>query len=384
MPALDGLRAMAIVAVMSFHYLPGEHHWPVLRWFYWATHSGWLGVDLFFVLSGFLITGLLLDAKGSEGFFRTFYIRRTLRIFPVYYATLAVVFGLLAHLPGFRTESFSNLEGEQIWLWTYLVNWVDAIRHQLVFVSDQFEANHFWSLAVEEQFYLVWPAVVFALSRRGLARLGVATVAVSFLLRPILLPSPLTLQVIRADGLVLGGLLAIGLRDPGLAPRLKQLAPKVLACASTALAITFFARHGLLQDDPLMRGLGLAVAQIGCGAAVIAALGLAPGGAAHRLLCARPLALLARYSYAIYIFHWAFAPWFRRLADVLIPPPWTRIAIADQVLHALFFGLLSLGMAMVSYFVLEQPFLRLKDRFAPTHPRLPPPTFGAGQPRLEL
>jgi peptidoglycan/LPS O-acetylase OafA/YrhL len=383
MPALDGLRAIAIVAVMSFHYLPGEHHWLVLRWFYWATHSGWIGVDLFFVLSGFLITGLLLDAKGSDGFFRTFYIRRTLRIFPVYYATLAIVFGLLAHVPGFRTESFSTLEGEQIWLWTYLVNWVDAIRHQLVFVSDQFEANHFWSLAVEEQFYLVWPAVVFALSRRRLVQLGAAMIGASFLLRPIFLPSPLTLQVVRADGLVLGGLLAVGLRDAEVAPHLKRFAPR------GALTIVFFARHGLLQEDPWMRAVGLAIAQIGCGAAVIAAVGLAPDGTLHRLLCARPLALLARYSYAIYIFHWAFAPWFRRFADVLIAPPWTRIAIADQVLHALFFGLLSLAMAVVSYFVLEQPFLRLKDRWAPTHPRLPPPrlpppTFGPSEPRLEI
>jgi peptidoglycan/LPS O-acetylase OafA/YrhL len=245
------------------------------------------------------------------------------------------------------------------------VNWVVALRQQLIFVSDHFEANHFWSLAVEEQFYLLWPAVVFALSQRWLIRSCLVVIASSFLLRALVLPSALTMQVVRADGLVLGGCLAASIRAPRPAVLLKAFAPKVLAACALILTAIFFARHGLLQDDPWMRGAGLAIAQIGCGASVIAVLGVSPAGRVHRLLCAQPLAALARYSYAIYIFHWAFAPWFRRLADAILAPPWTRISIFDQVLHAIFFGLLSVGMAVVSYRLLERPFLHLKDRLAP-------------------
>lgn len=97
MPALDGLRGIAIVVVMAFHYYLFDHHVAPLHWLFLGTRSGWLGVDLFFVLSGFLITGILLDqrasmAPGGEGaLFKTFYVRRTLRIFPLYYATLALV-----------------------------------------------------------------------------------------------------------------------------------------------------------------------------------------------------------------------------------------------------------------------------------------------------
>src|SRR6266404_4822708 len=88
-PVLDGVRGIAILLVMVFHYVTGEHHLPVLKQAFLAARSGWLGVDLFFVLSGFLITGILLKTKGRPRYYRNFYIRRTLRIFPLYYAALA-------------------------------------------------------------------------------------------------------------------------------------------------------------------------------------------------------------------------------------------------------------------------------------------------------
>src|SRR6187549_3131451 len=98
-PALDGVRGIAILAVMLFHYVNGSHHVPGLKQIFDAAHSGWLGVDLFFVLSGFLITGILLKNKGRPRYYRNFYVRRTLRIFPLYYGVLALVFGAGALIP---------------------------------------------------------------------------------------------------------------------------------------------------------------------------------------------------------------------------------------------------------------------------------------------
>ena len=117
-----------------------------------VMNSTWFGVDLFFVLSGFLITGNLIDARGQSGYFRNFYARRTLRIFPLYYSVLVGVFLILPlaapliHLP----DAYSDLSRNQLWLWSYLQNYVQAKGpHQLP------GFGHFWSLAVEEQFYWV-------------------------------------------------------------------------------------------------------------------------------------------------------------------------------------------------------------------------------------
>src|SRR5262249_2846553 len=115
---------------------------------------GWMGVDLFFVLSGFLITGILLDSRGADGYFSSFYARRFLRIFPLYYGFLALWFLVLAYVFG---SAYSDLfaRERQVWFWSYTANWGRP---------DELGAlGHFWSLAIEEQFYLVWPLVVWLL-----------------------------------------------------------------------------------------------------------------------------------------------------------------------------------------------------------------------------
>ena len=122
-------------------------------------NTGWIGVDLFFVLSGFLITGILLDTKGSRFYFRQFYWRRTIRIFPVYFLFLAFVFiGLRVSSSSHRTRP---MEGTNPW-W-YLGTFPIGSRTMGGTTSY---VSHFWSLAVEEQFYFVWPAVVVLCTRR--------------------------------------------------------------------------------------------------------------------------------------------------------------------------------------------------------------------------
>src|SRR5579862_7894518 len=141
-PALDGLRGVAILSVMVEHLAPRL-----------LAGGGWVGVDLFFVLSGFLITGVLLDGKDDPHRGRTFYVRRALRIFPLYYATLALItFGPLAKALalGLSAQTLG-------WYWIYGTNWQIALG--MAHIGGPIA--YFWSLAVEEQFYLIWPLIIW-------------------------------------------------------------------------------------------------------------------------------------------------------------------------------------------------------------------------------
>src|SRR5579863_7613015 len=160
LPSLDGLRGVAVLLVLIGHFayvpialkgIPGK--------IFALTHAGWTGVELFFVLSGFLITGILLDSKGAENYVSSFYIRRALRILPLYYGAVLVAFVLLpllgrAGLPGLSPE----FNPDQLWYWFYAGNWAWNWNH----CYQPFA--HFWSLAVEEQFYLAWPWIVWMTS----------------------------------------------------------------------------------------------------------------------------------------------------------------------------------------------------------------------------
>lgn len=372
MPALDGLRGLAIAVVMAFHYYLFDHHVAPLHWLYLGTRGGWLGVDLFFVLSGFLITGILLDQRaamaprGELALFRTFYVRRTLRIFPLYYATLAIVFGVLAWTPLFATESFDRLEGEQVWLWLYAVNWVNWWRGELVFVSDVFEANHFWSLAAEEQFYLVWPAVAVLLPRRAFFGTSLVIVLASFAAKAVLGPDEETLMLFRADGLVVGALLATVVRDEGLRPWIERAARPVLAIAICTLAGIAVLRGGLLHDDPWMARVGCSLAAIGCGALVLEAARAPASSALGRALRVPALAFLGRYSYGVYVIHWAFHPLFDRGFFAIAPREPTGIAVIDGLYVTLVKSAFAIGAAVLVHHAFEKRFLAWKDRVAPT------------------
>lgn len=368
MATLDGLRGLAIAIVIAFHYYLYDHHFAPAHALYLLTRAGWLGVDLFFVLSGFLITGILLDQKerGTEGFFRTFYIRRTLRIFPLYYGVLFLVFGLLRFTPAFDEPSFRALEHEQWGLWLYAVNWVNWHRGTLVFVSDSFEANHFWSLASEEQFYMVWPALVRFLPRRAFAWLSLALIVFSFAAKAIFAPSEEALMLFRMDGLVVGALLAALVRDPQSRGWVERGAPGLFISAMAVLGALSVWRGGLLHSDPWMARVGCSVAVLGAGGAVIAAIQVRRESYMAKLLCLRPLAFLGRYSYGIYIFHWAFHPLFERYVFEVIPREPTGVALVDGLLVVALKTSAAVLVAVASFHFFESPFLALKDRWAKT------------------
>ena len=186
---LDGLRGIAILLVMWFHFAwPAKAQGLITRLYVSVAALGWVGVDLFFVLSGFLITGILLDSKRGAGYFRNFYARRVLRIFPLYYAVLLVTLVILPLIVPYDTPALKRLLEGQGWLWLYSTNISVAVEHgNWIASADWLRMGALWSLAVEEHFYLVWPLLVFFLSRRALLRTSIAMIVLVPILRTVAL-----------------------------------------------------------------------------------------------------------------------------------------------------------------------------------------------------
>lgn len=156
--ALDGVRGIAILMVLVFHFGAFHPNGFLQRALSGGIKFGWCGVDLFFCLSGFLITGILLRTVADAGYFRLFYARRVLRIFPAYYVYVALTVMLV--IAGHRFGYFNQMTTHsQIWAWLYLSNWRDP---GLPYTA------HLWSLSIEEQFYLAWPLLIFTFRRRAL------------------------------------------------------------------------------------------------------------------------------------------------------------------------------------------------------------------------
>jgi len=187
--ALDGLRGAAILLVLGYHTVGYEQYGTsvVSRTIYLTARYGYTGVDLFFVLSGFLITRILVSSRNSESFYQIFYIRRMLRIFPLYYLAIVIAFFVLPLMAIYHPErglgaSFVS-PSDQIWYWLNLSNFPTAFHPWHIPVL-----NHFWTLAVEEQFYLIWPTVVRRCPLRTLKKICAIGFFVPMLLR-LVVPS---------------------------------------------------------------------------------------------------------------------------------------------------------------------------------------------------
>ena len=205
-PQLDSIRGMAVLAVLL-------HNTDITKATGLIGREGWMGVDLFFALSGFLITSLLLDTKGTDGYFRNFYARRCLRIWPLYYSALLFMFVVV---PILRPPEAVRIFGEQSMPWwsypIYLQNFlVRAITRAAGLLGVT------WSLAVEEQFYLVWPLVVRYCSEAKLRIVTLSIIGLGPVLRFYLVQHHVNVYpntFCRLDGLMAGALLAILFRSP--------------------------------------------------------------------------------------------------------------------------------------------------------------------------
>jgi len=212
MHGLDTLRALAIVIVIIFHlqsFLPNILE-PI-------ADIGWMGVDLFFVLSGFLITGILIDTKRSDGYFKNFYARRCLRIWPLYYSLLLFMFVIVPILR--PSEAHTVFAARSSPWWGYLI----FLQNFLIPIPTKATGalGVTWSLAVEEQFYLVWPLVVRFCNEAQLRKVATAVICISPMLRFYLVQHHVNIYsntFCRLDGFMAGALLALLIRSASFAP----------------------------------------------------------------------------------------------------------------------------------------------------------------------
>lgn len=378
-PALDGVRGLAIVLVLINNVYPNRP--PLSAFDYNVAHlanCGWIGVDLFFVLSGFLITGILYDTKGGTHFFRTFYLRRILRIFPLYYGTLFCVYFVFPHFMHQEQQTKYLLSRQAPFEWTYFANLGYVLRGYPPFSTVQF-----WSLAVEEQFYFVWPFLVFFLTRKRLMTVCCAGLVLALALRIAWLTNGGTasamymLTPFHADGLAVGALIALVMRGPdGLKPLERWVGPVAAMCTPIAAVALYFDQFTL---NPVRHGPLYAVCftcvDLGFGALMVATLAR-PHGMLDRVFSSRTLGFLGRYSYAMYVFH-GFVLWvFQRYVPWMASPPsvfGTRIPASIAVL--LIVVICTVGLAFASWHLYEKQFLKLK-RFV-RYSRKVDPTRGA-------
>jgi peptidoglycan/LPS O-acetylase OafA/YrhL len=368
-PALDGIRGLAILLVMLHHffqlYEPERVFIDVV--FFGLASSGWFGVDLFFVLSGFLITGILYDSKGSERYFLNFYARRTLRIFPLYYAALVLFFVVFPQIPHPLANAYvADSAPDQLWFWTYLTNFKIAANGAWY---DALVPNVFWSLAIEEQFYLIWPLVVLLCHRKTLIGvcIGLITMAIAVRLAFTLNGAePLTTFVItpaRMDCLAVGALLALVVRgDLGAARRTLLAKRSCLLLGAVLLALAVPGR-GLHWETPLNHTLGLTLVALFFGALLIWTYGSDKEAWIRVVFESRVMRMAGKYSYSMYIFHGPAGTFIKTFYDPPTAPLIFGSALPRTLLYAILAGLVTLGIAWITWNVLEKRMLSFQSRF---------------------
>jgi peptidoglycan/LPS O-acetylase OafA/YrhL len=299
---LDGVRGLAILSVLITHLFPRFPDSGIGAVGNQLITAGAFGVDLFFALSGFLVTGTLIDSKKQPKYFREFYAKRLLRLFPVYYLYLAIV--ALA-VPAVQRVLHSHMpcyKGHWMWFVMYASN-LKPNRS----TTDPF-LGHFWSLAVEEQFYMFWPVIVRFLSRRQLTWLCAALTVTAFLSRMYLSSQGADWNTLyrvtplRLDALALGALGAIALRNPLLRlGRGRRFARVALVGASLLLINAVSLGKTTSWQGSLIQTWGSLFLGIASSAAIY--LAAVEDLVVSRVLCLKVLRRLGRYSYALYVIH---------------------------------------------------------------------------------
>ncbi len=384
-PELDGLRALAIMAVIGLHFcacIPAAQvtagGWPVQLAVKIFSHGAW-GVDLFFVLSGYLITGILLSSKGQAHYFRNFYARRTLRIFPLYYGTLFAVLilvpAMLGHVPKLIAPAYQN----QGWLWTYTAN------IQCALVDGQIFGNflHFWTLCIEEQFYLIWPLVIFVMPPRWLLRFALSGIILVNAGRLLFIiaewhptvgwyPVPVynwlaSMTFFRADSLLAGAAMSILQANNAISAR-RVLFWSGFAASGAATVAYVLLGPAFIYGLPMavIAHVTLAPILFGCGLGLL--LSGTPKSWVRGMLSQPLLRTIGKYSYAMYVFHYIYMP---------LQVKWLPYSLFLRFLHLPVIALaayyaaavgIAFGLAFASYHLFEKHFLKLKAHFPETAP----------------
>lgn len=364
-PALDGLRALAITMVFARHYGGGAHGGLLLRLFNDVRTYGWTGVDLFFVLSGFLITGILYDTQADSKYFKRFFARRAFRILPVFYIVFLV---LLLLTPIFQYEwrwghlSFALYLGNMFGNFNFTLYGIVSANHPAASVSFA----HFWSLCVEEQFYLLWPLGVWLIRDRiRLIQVAVILSVLAIVLRfamlwhfPPMVASTWIMRTLpfRMDSLLAGAILSLVLRGPNADKWQRSSKWFFLVFGASCIGIFTLPEQSQLY---WINSLGLSL--LALASAGLIGCTLRSGSPAFRLFYLKPLRILGKYSYGFYIYHLLFvAAWVRLL--VFLDARLHSLALAGLIALPCNF-ILTFLVSKLSYDLIEVRFLRFKRHF---------------------
>jgi peptidoglycan/LPS O-acetylase OafA/YrhL len=352
-PALDGLRGIAILLVILLH------NFKYTNYFFF----GWLGVDLFFVLSGFLITDILLRTVGEKKFLQNFYIRRILRIFPIYYLTIVICLFIIPSLGAqLRLDYYIN---NQFAFWTFTQNWLFIFKSP----SGDPILMHFWSLAVEEQFYILWPIIILTVRKhKSLLFISVSFLLLIMVIRVLLwkfhiedLAYDSLYTFTRIDGICVGCSIALLLRVYPLF--LKNYRYLIVLFLAAINFIIYFLNLRSGSRLPYLAFVGYTTFAVLFGILVYEVI---TNRSKWIKICFenKILMFFGKISYGFYVYHWPvyllLFPYFR---DLLInEASWGKNAA--QFISAVTATLVSLGLSVLSRNYFESYFLRLKKRYS--------------------
>lgn len=351
-PQFDYLRGIAVLVVMLFHASHDVQSFPMARY----VEFGWTGVDLFFVLSGFLITGILLGTRDQKGYFINFYARRILRIWPLYFALLGAMF-IAVPLVVPRWGAAAMAGAKPAWTFALFIQNL-AIPHA---ITGPLSAT--WSLAIEEQFYFAWPLLIWLLPSKAIQRVAIAIIVCSPLLRLGLTLSHAHVAMYfntftRLDGLAVGSFLAIWLRDAD-AKTVKRWA---LAALPVALAAAIFIEQAWIRYSAIAIAAGAIVSL-------------------SFFLNFRNSFVLytGRISYGLYLLHLAT---FGIATKPELRRHYPQAPVLNDLTYLAVGLLLSYGTASLSWFLFESQILRAKKRFS-AHPAQGNASSVASQPTAD-
>lgn len=372
---LDGLRGVAILLVICFHLFP---YLPISK-------IGWVGVDLFFVLSGFLITGILLDSLHKTNYWRGFVIRRTLRIFPLYYFTLGVFILLCNLFPEFASNkvvNYSYFREHQAWYWSYLTNIRMFIEGDWL---NTYIFNPFWSLAIEEQFYVFWPLMVYVFRGKRLVVAILCLAAACILTRFLMVENNYTnLQIYvftfsRLDTILFGSLVAVLIRIESWRRYLERYTSIVFILTGIVLLGMVVVNKSLNPYLKFMQSYGYTLI-------VLLFASLLPiiisANSKHRFLKTifqnRFLVFFGKYSYSLYIFHWPFYLLMNEPLQHFLEKYSGNILLVNLGASVIIF-LASVASSLFTWNLFEKRFIKLKSVLAPDAPPLNPEVNPAPQ-----
>lgn len=349
--SLDGLRGIAILLVVLYHNFT----------FLSYLNYGWLGVDLFFVLSGFLITQILITTLNTGSYFKNFYARRILRIFPLYYLTLLLFIVILPSFSGFPLN-MHYYQKNQFWFWTYLQNWTLIFHHN----DDSNALNHFWSLAVEEQYYLIWPFIIVLIKKPKILLLLCMVLLASiitarFLIwnhRSELLSYQWFFLFTRIDGILIGSMLALVYHiNKDILKKNSTLL--ILVLAALNFAIYFVDKE---QGFPIWPIAGYTTFSV-----IFALLVYECVEGENKIIIfitSLPvLRFLGKYSYGFYIFHWPVFLLIKPYTDILAKKIFSDNNNWYLLPSAILATLAGLTVSIISFHFFEKYFLKLKKYF---------------------